>query len=91
MLRCRWRATSTAENVSTSLLDVPHRLPSQMNALVHSYYTRDAYYHVHADPWYKTRWLLDLGGSFAIWVGAVFYFVACFSSAYKVRARSPAV
>lgn len=56
-----------------------------MNALVHSYYTRDAYYHVHADPWYHTRWLLDLGGSFAIWVGAVLYAIACFALAYKVR------
>jgi len=59
-----------------------------MNLLVHNYYTRDAYYHVHADPWYTTRWHLDLGGSIVMWLGAALYFVACFSLAYKVR-RTP--
>lgn len=46
---------------------------------------RDAYYHIHADPWYTTRWALDLAGSLSIWIGALLYNVACGSEAFKVR------
>jgi hypothetical protein len=55
-----------------------------MNTLVQQFYTRDAFYHIRADPWYYTRWRLDLAGSLAIWFGALLYNISCFSLAYKV-------
>jgi hypothetical protein len=49
------------------------------------HYLKNANYHIHTDPWYTTRWLLDVGGSASIWVGALLYNVSCFEGAYKVR------
>lgn len=57
---------------------------SEQDQLVGRYYTKDAHYYIHTDPWYKTRWLLDLGGSASIWLGALLYNVACFSGMFKV-------
>lgn len=82
---CRWRTTSTAENITSALLAHHPRDYAQMNDMLRGHYTKDAHYYVHTDPWYTTRWRLDFAGSFSIWVGAVLYNVSCFSGAFEVR------
>ena len=84
---CRWRTTSTAENITTALLAHHPRDYAQMNDMLRGHYTKDANYYVHTDPWYTTRWRLDFAGSFSIWVGALLYNVSCFSGAFEVRRR----
>ena len=85
---CRWRTTSTAENVTQALLAQHPREPGTYDDLFREHYTKDANYYIHTDPWYRTRWILDLLGSLSIWIGAVLYNVSCFSEAYHVRPAS---
>ena len=81
----RWRTTSTAENVTAALLAQHPRDDAQVDTLVREHYLKNANYHIHTDPWYTTRWLLDVSGSASIWIGALLYNVSCFEGAYKVR------
>jgi hypothetical protein len=82
---CRWTANSTADNIDTGLLAQHPRDHRELEDLMRQYYTRDAHYYIHTDPWYTMRWRLDLAGSFSIWVGALLYNVSCFSGAFRVR------
>ena len=80
---CRWRTTSTAENVTQALLAQHPRRSVHLDHILREHYTRDANYYIHTDPWYTTRWLLDVLGSLSIWIGALLYNVSCFAGAWQ--------
>lgn len=78
-------ASADPDAVQAALLSHQIRSNAAHNTTLRDFYLRDAHYHIRADPWYRTRWRLDLLGSLCILCGALLYNVSCFSGVYEVR------